>query len=291
MALSLAKGTLSASLPTGELGVKILETGFKVICSTMIFGFASTTMAASPVVPLASHQAVYDLEFVENKSSSGITSARGRIVMEVENNCDGYVLNQRMLLEIGSNGSATVVSDYNMTTWEDKEGNALRFNVLNTVNGRVVEKTDGVATKNEEDVIVNFANEDKDPQNLPKSAIFPTVHTYQILKAARDGKKVVSAKIYTGGAEDGLQDTLTIIGKEGQKTPKIMQEKELSELKSWPLQMSFFDLNSNAGEPDYTVSFKLYENGMNSDLMLHYKEFSLKGKLVKLELYKTPNCS
>ncbi len=254
-------------------------------------GLSWASTAASQTITLASHMAVYDLKLAEVDEGGGVESARGRIVMEFDNSCTGKIVNQRMLVEIGNAGGGKVVSDYHLSTFEGSDGNTMRFSVSNAINGRVVKESGGVAEKTEEDGRVTFSDGTTEPITLPKGVLFPTGHTYEILKAAQAGKNLLSAKIFDGNGADGLQDSLTIIGKKSEKVSEIIEKNGMADAKSWSVQMSFFDLGKQTNEPDYEVRFRMYENGVGSDLYLKYQDFSMKGELVQLELKKAENCN
>lgn len=239
---------------------------------------------------LVSHRAVYDLTLAEVEEGGGVQSARGRIVMEYENSCAGNIVNQRMLVEIGNAGGGRVVSDYNLSTVEDLQGKSMRFSVSNSINGRVVKKSDGVAVLSEHEGAVTFNDEEGGTLSLPNEVIFPTNHTLKILGAAKEGKNLLSAKVFDGNGRDGLQDSLTIIGKKAVETSDVLTKSGMDGDPSWSVQMSFFDLGSQSNEPDYEVKFRMYENGVGSDLLLKYNDFSMTGKLVQLDLNEDKRC-
>lgn len=262
--------------------------GAAVLLGASCFSFF---VAAAGPMPLASHRAVYDLSLKVSEQGSGIQNVRGRIVMEVENGCEGYVLNQRMLIELSNVEGGTVVSDYHLSTWEDKTGDMMRFTVSNTLNGQSIENHDGVATKDAEKGAVTFKNKEKKSLNLPKDAIFPTEHTLTILKSAKEGKKLISAKIYDGNGIEGLQDSLTVIGKKSAASEEMAKNDVMKNLYYWPVQLSYFDLTEQTNEPDYEIGLSMYENGVATDLILKYKDFSLNGKLVQLDFLGMEVCS
>ncbi len=260
-----------------------------LLCAVPI-AFTAIVPAYSQTPALVSHRAVYDLTLAEVEEGGGVQSARGRIVMEYENSCAGNIVNQRMLVEIGNAGGGHVISDYSLSTVEDLNGEQMRFSVSNSINGEVVKKSDGIADLTGSEGIVTFQNGEEGQLSLPKEVIFPTAHTIKILTAAGAGKKLISAKVFDGNGRDGLQDSLTIIGKKSVQTSEVLEKNGMGNASAWAVQMSFFDLASQSNEPDYVVKFKMFENGVGSDLHLKYKDFSMKGTLVQLNLNKEKRC-
>ncbi len=257
----------------------------------VLFLFLIPSLTSAGVVPLASHRAVYDLTLKKLHQEGGIQNVRGRIVMEVENQCEGYVINQRMLIELINLEGVVITSDFHLSTWEDKNGGAMRFSMSNVLNGKPVEKSDGVARMENGEGTVSFKDDENQNLKLPQDVLFPTAHTLKILQSARAGKNLVSAKVYDGNGPEGLQDSLTVIGKRSVAKQEMAGNPEMENLPYWPVQLAYFDLKGQTNEPDYEVGINLYENGVASDLTLKYKDFSLSGELVQLEFLKAADCS
>ncbi len=268
---------------------KLLLTVVALLISVSALYLPHLSFAAGPV-PLASHRAVYDLTLRNTKRDGGIENVRGRIVMEVENGCEGYVLNQRMLIELSNVEGGLIVSDFHISTWESKVGDALRFTVSNVLNGRPIEKFDGIATKSEEKGVVTFKGDDTENLELPKEVMFPTAHTQKILRSAREGKNLISAKVYDGNGPEGLQDSLTVIGKKSAASTEMASKTGMKGISYWPVQLSYFDLKKQTNEPDYEIGLKMYENGVATDLVLKYQDFSLDGKLIQLDFLEINGC-
>lgn len=246
--------------------------------------------AAAPL-RLASHQVVYDLKLDELRENSGIEAVRGRIVLKVEQQCDGLIVNQRMVLEMINFEGNVIVSDYNQSTWEDNAGRMMRFDMSNMLNGQLVEKYSGIAEHRENGTVVQFSKPDIANMELPSDVIFPGEHTRQVLKAAAAGRRLLSAKVYDGNGEDGLSDTLAVIGKAQGLLAPPETEEILRGKTYWPLQISFFDLRQQQSEPDYRIGMKIFDNGIATDLHLDYSDFSLNGKVSNLTVLAEDKCS
>jgi len=274
-----------------SLKLRLYRTAF-VAGSIVIFAGAVLSPAfAAEAVSLASHRAVYDLTLGAAKDGSGIEGVRGRIVLEIDNTCEGYILNQRMLIEVTNVRGGKIRSDYQLSTFEDRSGSVMRFTLSNMINDRTIDKVDGTAQKSESSGEVTFNDGKTEALPLPKGVLFPAEHSQAIITAAIEGKSLLSAKLYDGNGRDGLQDSLTVIGKKGTATSEVILQSDMADMSYWPVQLSFFDLKAQKGEPDYEVSFRMFENGVGSNLQLKYKDFSMIGKLVKLDLKKTAACN
>ena len=261
----------------------------RAVIGTVVLGLAAPALAAP--LQLASHQAVYDLKLDRLKDNSGIEAVRGRIVMKVEQQCDGLIVNQRMVLEMVNFEGSVIVSDYNQSTGEDEAGRMMRFDMSNMLNGQLIEKYSGVAEHREEGAIVEFSEPKSEEMELPDGVIFPGEHTRQVMKAAAAGRSLLSAKVYDGNGEDGLSDTLAVIGKAQTLLSPAAEIEALAGRTFWPLQISFFDLSQQQTEPDYKISMKIFDNGIATDLHLEYSDFSLYGKVSNLTIFEKDKCS
>ena len=55
--------------------------------------------------------------------------------------------------------------------------------------------------------------------------------------------------------------------------------------------ISYFDkADKQEALPEYTIAFKLYDNGVTRDLEMDYGDFSLTGKITDLELIEADSC-
>ena len=63
----------------------------------------AVSLLTSPILAadlkFAPHRAVYDLTLARSDPTGAVTSLRGRLVMEFNDVCEGYTLNQRILTE------------------------------------------------------------------------------------------------------------------------------------------------------------------------------------------------
>jgi EipB-like len=254
-----------------------------------LVGWIAPTAAAP--VQLTSHQAVYDLELKELSANSTIQAVRGRIALRIEQQCEGLIMNQRMVLEMINIEGGTIISDYNLTTWEDNQGNLMRFDMSNRLNNRQIDKYSGVAERFPDKASVTFSEPELDEMVLPKDVMFPGEHTRSVLAAANAGKNLLSAKIFDGNGEEGLSDTLAVIGKRKTLVDPSEIEIALKGKNYWSLQLSFFDLSEQTNEPDYEVGMKMFENGIATDLVLKYRDFSLSGNVSDLKILEPEKCS
>jgi len=128
------------------------------------------------------------------------------------------------------------------------------------------------------------------------NAYFPTQFSLQIMKAAKEQKRVFQARVYDIlDKGDKLFETTTFIGKHILPTEDSMPDdspgKKLSGHRSWPVSVSYFEVGkAEDSVPSYQLSFRLYENGVLRKLRVDYGMFSLGGKLTSLKYHEPTPC-
>ena len=245
-------------------------------------------VVAAPAT-LQPHLGVYDLTLSAAREGSGIVSVSGRLVIEITDSCDGYAQTQRMLLRMLDTRGEEILSDSNYTTWESHDGQTIRFNTKNAINGEVSESFSGRAEltgKGRTGQII-FNDPDMPDIELEAGTVFPTEHFFEIINAAISGKKSVSRRIYDGSGPDGVYDTVAVMSRDG-TTAEVEGNELLADVSSWRVRLAYFTPNDQAGVPDYEIGFRLYQNGVASDLLLDYGDFSMTAKLSRLDYLPNP---
>lgn len=253
----------------------------------ILCGSLSLAQAASP---LASHRAVYSLTLAHAESKSPVSSARGQLVIEWLDTCEGYTTNQRLYTEFGDNEGGSMVSDLWVSSWESTDGNQFRFNLTSQVNGAVDERARGSATRESPTGAgeVKFDAPRAERLALPKGTIFPTEHTQLLIAAAHRGSRTLERTLFDGSASSGLSTVSAFIGPQisapARPAPASARiDKALLAGPTWPVRLAFYREQSAEGLPDYEFAFHLHENGVASDLVLDYGDFAVKGTLDTLE--------
>ena len=261
---------------------------FFILCG-MATACAMAVAAASghaETLPLLSHRAVYDLELARDEAGSGVADIRGLLVMEWADACDGYALSQRMAWQITEAEGAQVVTDFHVSSWESKDGLVFRFSTRSDVGGRDVEFTEGRAqlagigqrgwarfTKPQEREII-----------LQPGTLFPTQHTIVLLERAAAGANQVMRDVFDGSDIESLHEVAAFIrGQLPSGSYQGIGEDDLRDLESWRVQLGFYELGSEDGAPDFQVGFRIFANGVATDVVLDYGDFALTGKLLSLD--------
>ena len=242
---------------------------------------------------LLSHRAIYDLSTGSLGSGSMVARVRGRLVVESREECDGFILNQRIVTETVSTQGDETVSDLRIALWESRDGDRLQFSVSSHVDGRLVSEDNGSATLNgQQGGTATFKEPEAKEVALPAGTVFPTTHSLAILKAARDGRKWLPMTVFDGSAEDGPYSTFTAIGRSRTVSAEAGRgASALDGVVSWPVRTAYFLLEQSQSVPDFEIGFNLFDNGVAGDLQLDYGDFVIAGELAQLDPLPDPACT
>ena len=256
----------------------------RVLAVLLILCIGSLT-AAAQAPTLLSHRAVYHLGLARADSGSGVVSARGLLVMEWTNACDGYALTQRIRNELHQTDDE-YTADLIVSTWEASKGDSFRFNSRHVVNDKTVEETRGLSTLSEGKRVARFEKPKRKAIALSAGTMFPTQYALHLIDRAMLGEQFVRVPVFDGSSVNGLQNTSAVIIKD---LPPGSYEGSgavvLGPLKSWRVQVAYFKYSDLAADsqPEYEIAYRLFENGVLTDVILDYGDFALKGVLKLLE--------
>lgn len=241
---------------------------------------------------LVSHRALYTISLARldpRNYRSGIT---GGLSLEFVNACDGFVLNQRFVIQTDTDDGATL-NDMVLNSWEDRDGQSFRFKLKDQVNGDVDQELNGEATLSgpRRGGVVRFTRPDDTELQLPAGILFPTEHTIRLLQLAESGQHWLQAAIYDGSSADGYADVGGFIGMPlPPETGKRNVLVALKGLRSWRVRLGYFPTEQQQDTPDYEISYRLYENGVADDIVFDYGDYAIRATMTRLEVKPRDRC-
>src|SRR5271154_4132906 len=169
-----------------------------------ILASSAALAEASPILPLASHRAAYDISLAD---SSGPTpsaaqtpiSATGLIAYEFHGSaCEGYTSNFRQMTEMERSEGEPISMQVNAMSFEEGNGKSMHFQI----DSRSVQDTPpvaGTATRGDnDDMRVMLTKPKAQTLDFGREVLFPTQHIEHLIEAAKHGGGPLQARVYDG---------------------------------------------------------------------------------------------
>lgn len=254
-----------------------------IVLAMAVIGTAASAQALRPV------RAVYELQLNEARDSAGIEAANGSLVVELIEDCAGYIFNQAFISRISASQGPDILGDMQASVWESRDGRTLRFNLVNRINGKVIEREQGKAgLRDGQGGHAIWQLPQARELTLPKGTVFPISHNREVLARAMAGSRGFEIPLFDGSNEAGYYHAAVFIGERlsGPAKGKLSPTDQ----PRWPIRLAYFNFKNQLGVPEFEVGYTLYGNGVVDSLTLDYPEFGLLGRLVELDYLDQPDC-
>jgi hypothetical protein len=256
---------------------------------------AQQQQAQQQDVVLAPHRATYDMKLSVARPNSGIVEVNGRMVLEMVDSCDGWEVKQRIKLKFLRSDGEEFDTDSSFTSYESKDGLALRFSVRNIQDDEVEEELRGHADLEATGAkgTASFTQPEIRNFELPAGTLFPTTHLALIIRHARDGDKSASYSVFDGARLDGAFTVNAVIGKSPRAAgPPVRGDLGLLRNQpSWGVRLAFFAAgDQGTANPEYELALDLLGNGIARSMLLDYGDFAVDARLVQLQALPRPRC-
>jgi len=265
---------------------------FLLPCALSIptISLADDTSVAMEENRLPGHRAVYELTLGETRNTSGIMGAEGRYVFDLEDVCEGYTLNERLVVRLARDGG-TVLTDYRLSAYEAEDGHLYRFSTETEFNGTTGQSASGNLSIDGEVSEVDY--ETADDVSFDEEVLPPLAHIRAIVDAAMAGEDRYAATVFDGDVEKPVFYAVTRITPAGDVEPpeKLDGVEHLKDRDHWRIDSVYFppgDTGDAASSiPEFRFTAILYDNGIVTDLVLDYLDFSLKAELAELDVHES----
>jgi hypothetical protein len=279
------------SLLCFALGLRVLRVFVvNIIGAAML----DTTSVAAMPIHLVPNRATYDLQ-LEHTSPGGAVAARGRMVVQFRDACDGWSTAQRMVADLTGSDGAISRSDFLVTAWESKDGKSMRFDVENASGSKLDREKRGNATlAGDGGAAVSLLAPARREFALPAGTIFPTAQTEALVAAATRGQANVKRVVFEGGDEGDTYVSTAVIGRPVSSQATMAEHAVdsaglIRNVPAWTVLVSYFDNKRGADLPEYEIATRLYANGISGSMSLVYSRYTLRATLTRLEPL-VPSC-
>ncbi|MBL8564455.1 MAG: cell envelope integrity EipB family protein [Hyphomicrobiaceae bacterium] len=264
---------------------------------------APAALAGAPqhAVQFAPHRAIYDITLARAATGSGVTEVEGRMVYELQGSrCEGYTQNMRFVTRMTSQDGSQQLNDLRTSSFEDVADKRLRFNSAQFRDQELVEQTSGDArpAHGASAIDVELTAPEARKLRLEGRPMFPMRHSEELVSEARAGRHHFVADLYDGSEKgEKVYMTSAVIGRgstaAGAVLPaRVVDRAKLAGVASWPVSVGYFE-PQQAGKdavPAYELSFRLFENGVSSGLVIDYGEFAVRGELADVTYFPASDC-
>ncbi|MEC7029210.1 MAG: DUF1849 family protein, partial [Pseudomonadota bacterium] len=121
-------------------------------------------------------------------------------------------------------------------------------------------------------------------------------HTVKVLEYAEAGKRFFHATIFDGSDEEGPVEINTFIGDRVNAMARLddtnkNMDTTLINTPARKVRMAFFPLAEPNADAEYEMDVVFHDNGIISDMLVEYRDFSVTQKLVALEKLPENDCT
>ena len=280
--------------------MKLKQLLFGLLLTSVFISYADKRVEARDIEGsleelMAPHKALYNIKMVSKSSGSQILNISGQMFYEWHPGCDAWLTDHRFNLfyEYADSPPIHITSDF--STYETYDGTSFDYTSRRKRNGDLYQEIRGRAQNADEGGEALFKIPEGLVFDLKEGTLFPMAHSLEVLRHAREGKKFFNSTIFDGSDEEGPVEVSAFIGKQiddymPEDVPEEVDES-LLETKAWNVRMAFFPLIGAESDAEYEMDVLFHENGVISDMLVEYRDFSVTQKLAALErLEKAENC-
>jgi hypothetical protein len=247
---------------------------------------------ASVLVP---HKALYDIKLVATRSGAQVVNISGKMFYEWKPTCDAWITDHRFNLfyEYADSPAMKITSDF--STFETFDGESFSFSARRKRDNNLYQELRGRATVADKGGEVDFTMPNDLSFELAQGSMFPMGHTVEMVRQALAGKKLFQAIVFDGSDDEGPVEINSFIGRPVNAMQKIEPSENLDmsllNNKAWNVRMAVFPLlNNEEASSDYEMDMIFHENGVISDMLIEYDNFSVTQKLIALEPVHAESC-
>ncbi len=236
---------------------------------------------------LAPHKALYDINLVATRSGSQVINISGKMFYEWKPSCDAWTTDHRFNLfyEYADSPSMRVTSDF--STFETFNGESFNFSARRKRDDVLYQELRGKAVVADKGGKATFTMPEDLDFKLNQEALFPMAHTVEMIQKAKANKKFFQAVVFDGSDDEGPVEINTFIGKPANALKLVEASDEIDmtllNTPAWNVRMAVFPTLNDEASADYEMSMVFHDNGIISDMLIEYDDFSVTQKLVALD--------
>ena len=265
---------------------------------------------------MVGHNAVYDLKLTAVKRGAKILDVAGQMEFDLVQACDGWKSQHGFDLRYDYiDGPARHVESI-FSLFESDLRPEFAFYSIRFIDGNLGEDYSGqVGLKDErlQGEIIDNAQQMKLPVTLSGDMVFPQAHMKKLLEAARKGKKMVNMRVFDGTVKDKAfyvtafitpvkkthtaqnNNTSDLTPVAHEPSARAAIDTDLLSGRGWSVRLAFFPLEEGVQDetafPEYEMTVLLEDNGIISEMIVEYSDFTVTQTLQSLEKRQKEGCN
>ena len=266
-----------------------------LICSAAAAALFAVSLAGPAAAQeLAPHRAVYQVFTLEQGKPTGASS--GTYAYELRQTCEGYVMNQRLRLELAGAQGAVVTEQQSQIT-ESRDSRRLQFDHRSTTNGKISSQWKGEANLGDDGKgQARYSEPAGQTVALPSGTLFPAALLRATINKAKAGENGFDALFYYGEKVKPPQSVNVLIG----RVPKRLSDLPMPDGSDAVVGKSqkiyfragFFDADDKTkGEPAFEMSSLTLDNGIELYGTHEQGESGIEYRITRLEALPKPTCN
>lgn len=249
-------------------------------------------VAAGTTVALSAYRAVYDIRLEKAASGSSVVGADGSVAYRVEQVCGDWTQENRTVLRVRYEDGDERRIAWSHLTWENGAGNRFRARVVEHDNDAGETRVTSRASLGADGGVAQYTAPVAREVPLPSATRFPMQHLAEVLDAAKAGQHHLSRVLFDGGTEDNPYEVnAAVFGPvDARKAAQLAERHGLDVVPAWRIRMAFFPLVSRTGIPDFEVEADYRADGIASDIVQDFGDFSLRLTVREMEALAASDC-
>lgn len=254
-------------------------------------------MSAAPApvvaVDLLPHRGAYRMSLASASRTSGLVGAKGVMIYQFNQSCDGWTVQNRTYLQLTYESGASADTLWTFASWESADGLDFRFRARFEEDNRVVERVQGTATLSGKggEGMARLTHPEEAEIPLPEGTVFPTEHMIELIKAGEQGQSSLTRIVFDGASLENPYLVSAVLG------PLAAADKDALETAtglpaapSWWTRLAYFPLDSREAAPEFELGAHYRADGVSDEILQQFEDFTLRVHLDKFEVLPRPDC-
>jgi hypothetical protein len=221
--------------------------------------WAGLNPAVAEVTP---HQAVYKLTLSSKSPTSRFAGLSGAAVSQIDRTCEGWVINEQVVMSMETIAGGLINREMTFKAKESLDGKLFSFDSRSVTNGRSEKFKGSARSRDDGKSEAEFVVPEPREIPLPNNTYFYVGLTNWLVDLAKSGARAGEAMNFDGSDDSGPQKVTAFILPAKSDAEKLNGDSDLLSAKPWRARLAFFELDTQATNPEFEIALRFLENGI-----------------------------